>query len=230
MGQKVSPIGLRLGINKTWQSQWFAEGDTYVKNLHEDMRIRSFLKQKLKQANIGKIIIERAADSITVMVYTARPGLIIGKKGGDIGVLNKSLQRMTGKKISMQIIEVRKPDIDATLVAESIAQQLERRVSYRRAMKRAMQMASRMGAQGIKISCAGRLGGVEIARTERGHDGKVPLHTLRSDVDYGVAEAHTTYGVCGVKVWMYRGQIIENDPNAHNKRWLELQNVPTPRL
>jgi small subunit ribosomal protein S3 len=223
MGQKVNPIGLRLGINQTWQSQWFSEGRTYVENLHEDLRIRDYLKKKLKAANVSKVIIERVADKVIVMIHSARPGLIIGKKGGDIGALNTHLHGLTGKKVNIQIVEIRKPDIDATLVAESVAQQLERRVACRRAIKRAIQMARRMGAEGIKMCCSGRLGGIDIARSEWGHEGKIPLHTLRSDIDYGVAEAHTTYGVCGVKVWLYRGQITEHDPQAQNRRWLSLQ-------
>ena len=230
MGQKVNPIGLRLGINQTWRSQWYAESEEYADNLHEDINIRKFLKKKLKHASVSRIVIERVADSVKVLIYTARPGLIIGKKGSDIEALNVQLRKMTKlQKSSVQIIEIRKQDIDATLIAESVAQQLERRVTYRRAMKRAIQMARKMGAGGIKMSCAGRLGGIEIARTEWSHEGKIPLHTLRSDIDYGVAEAHTTYGVCGIKVWLYRGTILEHDPHAQNRRWLDLQSTPAPR-
>ncbi|MGB0697628.1 MAG: 30S ribosomal protein S3 [Rhodospirillaceae bacterium] len=220
MGQKVNPIGLRLGINRTWDSRWFADAD-YADLLHEDLRLRSFLKNKLSQAGVSKIIVERPAKKARITIHTARPGVVIGKKGQDIEVLRRTLQKMTGNEVHLNILEIRKPELDAQLVAENIAQQLERRVAFRRAMKRAVQSAMRLGALGIRINCAGRLGGAEIARTEWYREGRVPLHTLRADVDYGVASAHTTYGVCGIKVWVFKGEIMEHDPMAQDKRLSE---------
>ena len=217
MGQKINPIGLRLGINRTWDSRWFA-GNDYAKLLHQDLELRSYLEKELKNASVSKIVIERPHRKCKVTIHSARPGIIIGKKGADIDRLRKKLTEMTGVDTSLNIVEVRKPETDATLVAQSIAQQLERRVAFRRAMKRAVQTAMRMGAEGIRINCGGRLGGAEIARTEWYREGRVPLHTLRADVDYGTAEAKTAYGICGVKVWIFKGEILEHDPMAHERR------------
>ena len=222
MGQKVNPIGLRLGINRTWDSRWYAGKENYADMLHEDLKIRKFLLQKLNQAGVANIIIERPAKKARVTIHTARPGVVIGKKGQDIEKMRRILQDMTGSEVSLNIVEIRKPELDAQLIADNIAQQLERRVAFRRAMKRAVQSAMRVGAGGIRINCSGRLGGAEIARTEWYREGRVPLHTLRADVDYGEGSAHTTYGVCGVKVWVYKGEIMEHDPMAHEKR-LQLQ-------
>ena len=222
MGQKVNPIGLRLGINRTWDSRWYAGKENYADMLHEDLKIRKFLLQRLNQAGVANIIIERPAKKARVTIHTARPGVVIGKKGQDIEKMRRILQDMTGSEVSLNIVEIRKPELDAQLIADNIAQQLERRVAFRRAMKRAVQSAMRVGAGGIRINCSGRLGGAEIARTEWYREGRVPLHTLRADVDYGEGSAHTTYGVCGVKVWVYKGEIMEHDPMAHEKR-LQLQ-------
>ncbi len=221
MGQKVNPIGLRLGINRTWDSRWFANAREFGKLLHEDMKIRSYLKTELKQAGVAKVLIERPHKKCRVTIYSARPGVVIGKKGADIEKLRKKVADMTGSEVHLNIVEIRKPEVDATLVAESIAQQLERRVAFRRAMKRSVQSAQRMGAEGIKITCSGRLGGAEIARVEWYREGRVPLHTLRADVDYGVATAHTAYGTNGVKVWIFKGEILEHDPMAQDKRMAE---------
>ena len=222
MGQKVNPIGLRLGINRTWDSRWYSGKENYADMLHEDLKIRKFLLQRLNQAGVANIIIERPAKKARVTIHTARPGVVIGKKGQDIEKMRRILQDMTGSEVSLNIVEIRKPELDAQLIADNIAQQLERRVAFRRAMKRAVQSAMRVGAGGIRINCSGRLGGAEIARTEWYREGRVPLHTLRADVDYGEGSAHTTYGVCGVKVWVYKGEIMEHDPMAHEKR-LQLQ-------
>lgn len=216
MGQKVNPISLRLGINRTWDSRWFADGD-YAKLLHEDLRIRKFLQKKLAQAGISKVLVERPAKKARVTIHTARPGVVIGKKGADIEKLRSEIAKMTGSEVHLNIVEVRKPEIDGQLVAENIAQQLERRVSIRRAMKRAVQSAMRMGAGGIRINCAGRLGGAEIARTQWYREGRVPLHTLRANIDYGEATGFTTYGATGVKVWIYKGDIMDHDPMALDK-------------
>ena len=221
MGQKVNPVGLRLGINRTWDSRWYATKANYGKLLHEDLAIREYLKEKLAQAGVSKIIIERPAKKARVTIHTARPGVVIGKKGADIEVIRKELQKMTGSEVNLNIVEIRKPEIDATLVAENIAQQLERRVAFRRAMKRAVQSAMRLGAQGIRINCGGRLGGAEIARVEWYREGRVPLHTLRADIDYGTATAKTTYGTCGVKVWVFKGEILAHDPLAQDRRAAE---------
>lgn len=218
MGQKVNPIGLRLGINRTWDSRWFASKGTYGKHLHEDMSIRAELMSLLKQAAVSRIIIERPHGKCRVTIYSARPGVVIGKKGTDIDKVRKLVSQKTDAEVSINIVEVRKPEIDATLVASSIAQQLEKRVAFRRAMKRAVQSAMRLGAEGIRINCSGRLGGAEIARIEWYREGRVPLHTLRADVDYGVSTAFTTYGACGVKVWVFKGEIMEHDPLAQDKR------------
>jgi small subunit ribosomal protein S3 len=218
MGQKVNPIGLRLGINRTWDSRWFANTGEYGKLLHQDLAIRKNLFKQLKQAAVSKIVIERPHRKCRVTIHSARPGVVIGKKGADIDKLRKVVSKMTASEVAINIVEVRKPEIDATLVAESIAQQLERRVAFRRAMKRAVQSAMRLGAEGIRITCAGRLGGAEIARTEWYREGRVPLHTLRADVDYGTATAITAYGTCGVKVWIFKGEILEHDPMASERR------------
>jgi small subunit ribosomal protein S3 len=218
MGQKVNPIGLRLGINRTWDSRWFARKDDYSRLLHEDLKVRSALKQRLGQAGVSRIVIERPHKQCRVTIYAARPGVIIGKKGADIEKLRKDLAAMTEGDVSLNIVEVRKPETDAQLVAENVAQQLERRIAFRRAMKRAQQSAMRLGAKGMRITVSGRLGGAEIARTERYHEGRVPLHTLRADVDYGFAEAMTTYGIIGVKVWIFKGEVIEHDPMAQDRR------------
>ena len=221
MGQKVNPIGLRLGINRTWDSRWFASRGEYAKLLHEDMRIREVLMKELKQAAVSRIVIERPHKKCRVTIHSARPGVVIGKKGADIDKIRKTVAKLTDSEVVINIVEVRKPEVDAALVAESIAQQLERRVAFRRAMKRAVQSAIRLGAQGIRINCSGRLGGAEIARLEWYREGRVPLHTLRADVDYGVATAHTAYGTCGIKVWIFKGEILEHDPMAQDKRMNE---------
>jgi small subunit ribosomal protein S3 len=218
MGQKVNPIGLRLGINRTWDSRWYANTGEYGKLLHEDMAIRKMLMDTLKQAAISKVVIERPHKKCRVSIHSGRPGVVIGKKGADIDKLRKLIAKMTDSEVAINIVEVRKPEVDATLVAESIAQQLERRVAFRRAMKRSMQSAMRLGAEGIKVTCAGRLGGAEIARIETYREGRVPLHTLRADVDYGVATAVTAYGTCGVKVWIFKGEILEHDPMASERK------------
>jgi small subunit ribosomal protein S3 len=217
MGQKVNPIGLRVGINRTWDSRWYANRD-YADKLVEDLKLREFVQEHLKAAGISKVIIERAAKNTKVTVHTARPGVIIGKKGADIEKLRNKLSALAGSEVSLNIVEVRKPELDAQLAAEGVAQQLERRVSFRRAMKRAVQSAMRLGAGGIRINVSGRLGGADIARTEWYREGRVPLHTLRADVDYGTAEGLTTYGIIGVKIWIYKGDIMEHDPMARDKR------------
>ena len=229
MGQKVNPIGFRLGVNRTWDSRWFADGAEYARLLHEDFRIREYLRENLKQAGISRIIIERPHKKCRVTIYSARPGVVIGKKGADIENLRRAVSKMTDSEVHLNIVEVRKPEIDANLVADNIAQQLERRVAFRRAMKRAVQSAMRLGAQGIRINCAGRLGGAEIARTEWYREGRVPLHTLRADIDYAESTAHTTYGTCGVKVWVFKGEIMAHDPMAHEKRMTEVQSGPAAR-
>ena len=222
MGQKVNPIGLRLGINRTWDSRWYAD-TSYGDLLHEDLAVRKMLRKRLQQAGVSRIIIERPAKKARITIHTARPGVVIGKKGADIEKLRRDLQAMTGNEVHLNIVEIRKPEIDARLVAENIAQQLERRVAFRRAMKRSVQSAMRLGAEGIKIICSGRLGGAEIARAERYHEGRVPLHTLRADVDFAEATALTTYGTCGVKVWIFKGEIMAHDPMAQDKRLAEAQ-------
>tara|TARA_R110002072_G_scaffold87922_2_gene198006 strand:- start:2791 stop:3471 length:681 start_codon:yes stop_codon:yes gene_type:complete len=223
MGQKVNPIGLRLGINRTWDSRWYANDENYAGLLHEDIKLREFLFDRLSQAGISRVVIERPAKKARVTIHSARPGVVIGKKGADIEKLRQDVARMTNSEVHLNIVEIRKPEIDAKLVAENIAQQLERRVAFRRAMKRAVQSAMRLGAEGIRINCAGRLGGAEIARTEWYREGRVPLHTLRADVDYGTATGRTTYGACGVKVWIFKGEILAHDPMAQDKRLQEQQ-------
>ena len=216
MGQKVNPVGLRLGVNRTWDSRWYADTE-YAHLLHEDIKLRKFLSQKLAQAAVSKIVIERPAKKARVTIHTARPGIVIGRKGADIEKLRADLSKMTSSDVNINIVEIRKPEIDANLVAENIAQQLERRIAFRRAMKRAVQSAMRLGAEGIRINCGGRLGGAEIARTEWYREGRVPLHTLRANVDYGTATAQTTYGACGVKVWIFKGEVLAHDPMALDK-------------
>jgi len=221
MGQKVNPIGLRLGINRTWDSRWYATRGEYARLLHEDIEIRDRLMKDLRQAAVSKVVIERPHKKARVTIHSARPGIVIGKKGADIDKLRKRVGEMTKAEVAINIVEIRKPEIDAVLVAESIAQQLERRVAFRRAMKRAVQSAMRLGAGGIRIVCSGRLGGAEIARMEQTRDGRVPLHTLRADIDYGTATAFTTYGTCGIKVWIFKGEILEHDPSAQDRRITE---------
>jgi small subunit ribosomal protein S3 len=223
MGQKVNPVGFRVGINRTWDSRWYAEGGNYADQLHADVMIREFLRERLKQAGLSKIIIERPAKRARITIHTARPGVVIGKKGADIETLRLELSKRTGGDVSLNIVEIRKPEIDAMLIAENIAQQLERRIAFRRAMKRAVQSAMRLGAEGIRINCGGRLGGAEIARTEWYREGRVPLHTLRADIDYGVARAKTTYGICGIKVWVYKGEVLNHDPMAQDKKTQDSQ-------
>lgn len=207
MGQKVNPVGLRIGIIRDWESKWYAEKD-FGKLLMEDVRIREYLKKKLKDSAVSRFEIERATNRVNITIFTAKPGMVIGKGGAEIEVIRNHIATMTEKKVQINISEIKSPDLEAILVAESIAQQLERRVSFRRALKQAMQRSNRAGAKGIKISVSGRLGGAEIARTEGYSEGTVPLHTLRADIDYGTAEAHTTFGRIGVKVWIYRGEIL----------------------
>ena len=224
MGQKVNPNGLRLGINKTWSSRWYSKTD-YAKLLHEDLEIRKYIQEKLASASISKVIIERAAKKLRLTVYSSRPGIIIGKKGADIESLKNKLTEMSKLEVYLDIKEVRKPEVEAKLVAENIASQLEKRISFRRAMKKAVQSAMRLGAKGVKVVCSGRLGGAEIARTEKYHLGSVPLHTLRSDIDYATAEAETTYGICGIKVWINKGEILTKDPYGSEKSQIEQGNI-----
>ena len=224
MGQKVNPNGLRLGINKTWSSRWYSKKD-YAKLLHEDLEIKKYIQEKLSTASISKVIIERAAKKLRITIYSSRPGIIIGKKGADIESLKNKLTEMSKLEVYLDIKEVRKPEVEAKLVAENIASQLEKRISFRRAMKKAVQSAMRLGAKGVKVVCSGRLGGAEIARTEKYHLGSVPLHTLRSDIDYATAEAETTYGICGIKVWINRGEILSKDPYGSEKNQVEQGNI-----
>jgi len=224
MGQKVNPHGIRLGINKTWSSRWFSKSE-YTKLLHQDLKIKSYVENKLKNASISKINIERAAKKLRLSIYSSRPGIIIGKKGADIETLKKDLSNMSNLEVFLDIKEVRKPEVEAKLVAENIATQLEKRISFRRAMKKAVQSAMRLGAKGVKVVCSGRLGGAEIARTEKYHEGSVPLHTLRGDIDYSTAEAETTYGICGIKVWINKGEILLKDPYASEKKQIDQGSV-----
>ncbi len=224
MGQKVNPYGIRLGINKTWSSRWFSKNE-YTKLLHQDLKIKSYVEKKLKNASISKINIERAAKKLRLSIYSSRPGIIIGKKGADIETLKKDLSDMSNLEVFLDIKEVRKPEVEAKLVAENIASQLEKRISFRRAMKKAVQSAMRLGAKGVKVVCSGRLGGAEIARTEKYHEGSVPLHTLRGDIDYSTAEAETTYGICGIKVWINKGEILLKDPYASEKKQIDQGSV-----
>lgn len=217
MGQKVNPIGLRLNINRTWDSRWFAD-KAYGDLLNQDLKIRKFIMAKLKQAAVSKVVIERPAKKAKITIYSARPGIIIGKKGADLDFLKKEVSKITNSEVSINILEIRKPELDAKLIADAIAQQLERRVSFRRAMKKSVQSALRLGGLGIRINCSGRLGGSEIARMEWYREGRVPLHTLRADIDYGVGTAFTTYGTIGIKVWVFKGEIMEHDPMAQDRR------------
>jgi small subunit ribosomal protein S3 len=214
MGQKVHPVGFRLGVIRDWDSRWYAERD-YQRFLHEDLRIRRYLKSKLKEAGVSRVTIERAANKAKVFVHAAKPGLIIGKRAAGLDTLRADLQKMSETEIFLNIIEVRKVETDALLIAENIAAQLVKRVAFRRAMKKAVTQARRAGAKGIKVICSGRLGGAEIARTERYHEGRVPLHTLRANVDYGLAEAMTTYGVIGVRVWVFKGEVLAGDEDRN---------------
>ena len=229
MGHKVNPIGMRLQINRTWDSRWYANTKDYGNLLLEDLKIREFIGEECKQAGISRVIIERPHKKCRVTIHTARPGVIIGKKGADIEGLRSKVAAMTDSELHLNIVEVRKPELDAALVAESIAQQLERRVSFRRAMKRAVQSAMRMGALGIRVNVAGRLGGAEIARTEWYREGRGTLHTLRADIDYAHAEGLTAYGIIGIKVWIFKGEIMEHDPAARDRKSQELQDGPAPR-
>jgi small subunit ribosomal protein S3 len=222
MGQKVNPIGFRVGINRTWDSRWYA-GKNYADLLHQDLKLRTYLMDKLSQAGVAKVVIERAAQKTRVTIHTARPGVIIGKKGADIEKLRSDVAKRIGGDVALNILEIRKPEIDAKLVADNIAQQLERRVAFRRAMKRSVQSAMRLGAQGIRINCSGRLGGAEIARLEWYREGRVPLHTLRADIDFAYGTAKTTYGTCGVKVWVFKGEILAHDPMAADKKLADQQ-------
>tara|TARA_B100000959_G_scaffold284669_1_gene356965 strand:+ start:1499 stop:2176 length:678 start_codon:yes stop_codon:yes gene_type:complete len=224
MGQKVNPNGFRLGVNKTWSSRWFSKSD-YAKFLHQDLEIKNYVEKKLKNASIAKINIERAAKKLRISIYSSRPGIIIGKKGADIEDLKNKLSKLSNLEVFVDIKEVRKPEVEAKLVAENIASQLEKRVSFRRAMKKGVQSSMRLGAKGVKILCSGRLGGAEIARNEKYHEGSVPLHTLRSDIDYATAEAETTYGIVGIKVWINKGLILSKDPYASEKKQIEQGSV-----
>ncbi|MBX9926304.1 MAG: 30S ribosomal protein S3 [Hyphomicrobiaceae bacterium] len=221
MGQKANPVGLRVGINRTWNSRWFAGRSEYGRLLHEDLKIRDHVMKMARQASISKVVVERPHKKCRVSVHTGRPGVLIGKKGSDIEKLRGELAKLTASEVHLNIVEVRKPEIDATLVADGIAQQLEKRIAFRRAMKRAVQSALRAGAVGIRINVAGRLGGAEIARTEWYREGRVPLHTLRADIDFGYGLAQTAYGVIGIKVWIFKGEIMEHDPMASERKSLE---------
>ena len=223
MGQKIHPTGFRLAVSRNWASRWYANNNNFAAMLQEDIGVREYLKKKLKNASVGRVVIERPAKNARITIYSSRPGVVIGKKGEDIELLKSELQRRMGVPVHVNIEEIRKPETDAQLIADSITQQLERRIMFRRAMKRAMQNAMRLGAQGIKIMSAGRLNGIEIARTEWYREGRVPLHTLRAEVDFGTATAKTTYGTCGVKVWVFKGEIMAHDPMASDKRASEAQ-------
>ena len=224
MGQKVNPNGFRLGVNRTWSSRWFSKSN-YAKFLHQDLEIKSYVEKKLKNASIAKVNIERAAKKLRISIYSSRPGIIIGKKGADIEDLKNKLTKLSNLEVFLDIKEIRKPEVEAKLVAENIASQLEKRVSFRRAMKKSVQSSMRLGAKGVKILCSGRLGGAEIARNEKYNEGSVPLHTLRSDIDYATAEAETTYGIVGIKVWINKGVILKKDPYASEKKQVEQGSV-----
>jgi small subunit ribosomal protein S3 len=229
MGQKVNPIGFRLGVIRDWNARWYAGTKHYTENLISDLKLRAHLKEKLKGAAVSSIVVERPAQNISVTVHTARPGIVIGKKGEDIEKLRNELARMTGRPVQLAVEEVRQPELDSQLVAENIAQQLEKRIMFRRAMKRAVQNAMRLRALGIKIMVAGRLNGAEIARTEWYREGRVPLHTLRADIDYGTAEAHTTYGTIGVKVWIFKGEVFDKDAPKTEDAEAAQKAAPAPR-
>ena len=224
MGQKVNPNGFRLGVNRTWSSRWFSKSN-YAKFLHQDLEIKSYVEKKLKNASIAKINIERAAKKIRISIFSSRPGIIIGKKGADIEYLKNKLTKLSNLEVFLDIKEIRKPEVEAKLVAENIATQLEKRVSFRRAMKKSVQSSMRLGAKGVKVLCSGRLGGAEIARNEKYNEGSVPLHTLRSDIDYATAEAETTYGIIGIKVWINKGIILKKDPYASESKQVEQGSV-----
>ena len=224
MGQKVNPNGFRLGVNRTWSSRWFSKSN-YAKFLHQDLEIKSYVEKKSKNASIAKINIERAAKKIRISIFSSRPGIIIGKKGADIEDLKNKLTKLSNLEVFLDIKEIRKPEVEAKLVAENIATQLEKRVSFRRAMKKSVQSSMRLGAKGVKVLCSGRLGGAEIARNEKYNEGSVPLHTLRSDIDYATAEAETTYGIVGIKVWINKGIILKKDPYASEKKQVEQGSV-----
>jgi len=224
MGQKVNPNGFRLGVNRTWSSRWFSKSN-YAKFLHQDLEIKSYVEKKLKNASIAKINIERAAKKIRISIFSSRPGIIIGKKGADIENLKNKLTKLSNLEVFLDIKEIRKPEVEAKLVAENIATQLEKRVSFRRAMKKSVQSSMRLGAKGVKVLCSGRLGGAEIARNEKYNEGSVPLHTLRTDIDYATAEAETTYGIIGIKVWINKGIILKKDPYASEKKQVEQGSV-----
>ena len=229
MGNKVNPIGMRLQVNRTWDSRWYADTKDYGDMLLEDLKMKAFIKKECAQSGVSRVIIERPHKKCRVTIHAARPGVIIGKKGADIEGLRSKLAKLTASELHLNIVEVRKPELDAALVAESIGQQLERRVSFRRAMKRSVQNAMRMGALGIRVNLAGRLGGAEIARTEWYREGRVPLHTLRADIDYALYEAMTPYGIIGIKVFIFKGEIMEHDPQAHDRKHAELQEGAVPR-
>jgi small subunit ribosomal protein S3 len=229
MGHKVHPTGIRLGIVKDWTSKWYADSKDYADLLNTDLKVRAYLKKRLSQASVSRIQIDRPAKNAHITIHTARPGVVIGKKGEDIDALRRDVSAMMGIPVHISIEEIRKPELDAQLVAESIAQQLERRIMFRRAMKRSVQNAMRIGAEGIKVNIAGRLNGAEIARSEWYREGRVPLHTLRADIDYATSEAKTPYGIIGVKVWIFKGEILDHDPSARDRRQEELQQGPAPR-
>ena len=223
MGQKIHPTGFRLAVTRDWGSRWFANSKDFAGMLHEDLKVRDYLKKRLAHASVARVLIERPAKNARITLFSARPGVVIGKKGEDIEALKRDLQKIVGVPVHVNIEEVRKPELDAKLIADSIAQQLEKRIMFRRAMKRAMQNAMRLGAQGIKIMSSGRLNGAEIARTEWYREGRVPLHTLRADIDYATSEARTTYGVIGIKVWVFKGEILGHDPMAQDRLMMEAQ-------
>ena len=225
MGQKINPVGLRLGINRGWDSTWFAKKKDFGKYLIEDFKIREYIKKNITNSGVSEIVIERSSKKCTVSIHTSRPGFVIGKKGADIESLKNKLTKLSKLEVFLDIKEVRKPEVEAKLVAENIASQLEKRISFRRAMKKAVQSAMRLGAKGVKVVCSGRLGGAEIARTEKYHEGSVPLHTLRGDIDYSTAEAETTYGICGIKVWINKGEILSKDPYASEKKQIDQGSV-----
>lgn len=228
MGQKINPIGFRLSVQKNWLSKWYANSNDFSTMLNEDIKVRAFLSKKLKNASVGKVLIERPSKNARITIFTSRPGIVIGKKGEDIELLRAELQKRMGIPVHVNIEEIRKPELDAQLIADNIAQQLEKRIMFRRAMKRAMQNAMRLGAQGIKIMSSGRLNGIEIARTEWYREGRVPLHTLRADLEYGTSEAHTTYGIIGIKVWIFKGEILgKGEIHANNTSPLDNEKKKT---
>tara|TARA_R110002073_G_scaffold10565_3_gene50400 strand:+ start:347 stop:1189 length:843 start_codon:yes stop_codon:yes gene_type:complete len=230
MGQKIHPTGFRLSVQRNWLSRWYANSNTFAGMLNEDIKVREFLAKKLKHASVGRVLIERPSKNARITIFSSRPGVVIGKKGEDIESLRTELQKRMGVPVHVNIEEIRKPEIDAQLIADNIAQQLEKRIMFRRAMKRAMQNAMRLGAQGIKIMSSGRLNGIEIARTEWYREGRVPLHTLRADLDYGTSEAQTTYGIIGIKVWIFKGELLgKNDPNQASSHLLETEKKKSNR-